>query len=280
MPKISYMMHVSALYVYPVKGLGGMSLDHAELGIKGFKWDRRFMLVDEQGRFISQREVAKLTQLVAEITETDLVLRLRQMPDTFQLPLHSIDAGSRPMVEIWSSRVRAINPSPTLDAWMSDYLHQKVRLVYMPETTRRSVPPAYAGPGHTVGFADAYPYLIVNETSLQELNSRLAQPVPMDRFRPNMVISGSTSAWEEDHWRDLQIGDAAMRCVKTCARCIVITTDQLTGARAKEPLATLASYRKVGNRTLFGMNTILADKAQVGKVIRVGDAVAIMETAI
>jgi uncharacterized protein YcbX len=111
----------------------------------------------------------------------------------------------------------------------------------------------------------------VSEASLADLNTRLDQPVPMDRFRPNIVISGSDTAWEEDHWRDLQIGTVHMRCVKTCARCVVITTNQQTGERLKEPLATLASFRKEKNRILFGMNTILVDKKEAGQFIRVGD---------
>jgi uncharacterized protein len=230
------------------------------------------MLTNLQGKAITQRELPQLTQLVPQIDESFLSIRLRQIPDSVSIPLQSIEAGPRPMVQVWSSRVRAVSPSSEADAWLSDYLQQEVRLVYMPESTRRSVPPAYAGFGQTVSFADAYPYLLVNESSLSDLNTRLIQPVPMDRFRPNIVISGSNAAWEEDHWRDLQIGTVHMRCVKTCARCVVITTNQQTGERSKEPLATLASYRKEKNRILFGMNTILVERKDAGQFIRVGDS--------
>jgi uncharacterized protein len=265
------MLIVSQLRIYPVKSLAGMQCSEAVVTPKGLQWDRRFMLVNRQGQFLTQRERPELTQFVPEIVGVDLCIRLRQISDSITITAPHSDHPNKMMVQVWGSRVRAQIVSQEANQWFSEHLKEQVHLVYMPDTTRRSVPPHYAGPGQTVSFADAYPYLVATESSLNDLNDRLTQPINMDRFRPNIVIAGELAPWEEDIWGDFQIGDLNFRAVKPCARCVVITTDQITGERSKEPLATLAKFRKVGNKVLFGQNTILIDKGQSGGVIRVGD---------
>jgi uncharacterized protein len=274
MPKFIDMLTVSQLYIYPIKGIAGIQCTEAIVTPKGLAWDRRFMLVDQQGQFITQREHPELTQFMPEIKGQELHIRLRQISDSVTIQTPHTYARAM-MVWVWGAHVKARLVSNQVDQWFSEHLKKQVHLVYMPDTSRRSVPPEYAGQGQTVSFADAYPFLIATEASLQDLNSRLTTPVPMDRFRPNIVIAGDTPPWQDDHWRDVQIGSLQMRCVKPCARCIVITTDQTTGLRSKEPLATLSTFRKVGNKVLFGQNTILVDKTQGGALLRVGDAVQV-----
>jgi uncharacterized protein len=273
MPKLYNMFHLSKMFVYPVKGMRGIALKKAILTPRGIKNDRRFMLVDQHGKFISQREMPILTQLQPDMQGDQLHITWVPSQQTCMVTPPPPDAPTQ-KVHIWDSSVLARICHLHTNQWLSDHLGFTVRLVYMPHTTRRSVPPKYAGHGHTVGFADAYPFLIANEASVAELNTRLEQPITMDRFRPNLVIAGPTLLpWEEDQWRNMTIGSVAFQCVKPCARCIVITTDQITGARYKEPLKTLSTYRNFGNKVLFGQNAILFDKKQSHSTISVGDSV-------
>jgi uncharacterized protein len=267
------MLKLNSLFTYPIKGMGGNSLKKAKLTPKGFEHDRRWMLTDLQGNFLSQRELPQLALYTATVEHDQLFIRLRQMNATISTPISDIDAWPhKRMVQVWSSRTKAEVASQTINQWLSDYLKREVILVHMPDTTKRSVPPHYAGVGQTVSYADAYPYLITSMASLNDLNRRLTHPVPMDRFRANIVVEGSELVpWEEDLWKEIQINGIAMRCVKPCARCQVITTDQNTGERNKEPLATLATFRKSGNKVLFGQNTILSDLSQQGAWLEVGD---------
>ena len=276
MPNLSYMIFIEKISVFPIKGMQGFHPKSAKLTGKGLEYDRRFMLVGDTGQGLTQRECPKMTQFDALIEHNNLIIRLRQTSSSITIPIPTL-AKKQPtrMVQIWSSRVRAELVSAQVDTWLSDHLNQKVSLVYMPERCRRSVPPHYAGPGQTVSFADAYPYLITTEASLAELNSKLPESVPMNRFRPNIILGGDIKPFEEDTWSDIRIGDVAMRCVKPCARCIVITTDQETGSRGKEPLSTLAKFRKNGNKVLFGQNAVLIEPSKPGQVIRVGDVVQI-----
>lgn len=262
---------LSALHIYPVKGLKGISLTEARCTDRGLEHDRRWMVVDSQGVFLSQREHPKMATVWTDIGDGALSL---SAPDisTVDVPL---DPRSSPSmrVRIWNSACDAVPVSPYADAWLSDYLGLACRLVYMPEESRRLSNPQFAGNDKLVGFADGYAYLVTGESSLQDLNSRLAAKghpaLPMNRFRPNLVVAGA-AAYAEDDWKEIQIGEAVLRGVKPCERCQVTTTDQSTGeVRGPEPLATLSTYReskKFG--TMFGMNLVTVKTGTV----RVGDA--------
>jgi uncharacterized protein YcbX len=259
---------LAAIHIYPVKSLAGIALGEAELTGRGLRHDRRFMVVDPGGGFFTQRDIPKMATVWTEIAGEKLRLAA---PDAGEVELDAEPRGGEPMtVKVWNSTCAAVAPSPAADQWLSAYLGAPCRLAYMPEETRRAVNPAYGG-DNAVSFADGYPFLVTSEASLADLNTRLAQPLPMNRFRPNLVIRGA-GAFEEDGWKDFRVGAAAFRMAKPCGRCQVTTTDQATGeVMGPEPLSVLTAYRdspEFGAR--FGMNAV----ALSGGRIRVGDTVA------
>lgn len=263
---------LSALYVYPVKGLKGIELPEARCTDRGLEHDRRFMVVDSDNVFLSQRAYPKMATVWTDIAGDALVLAAPDMAD-IEVPLEP-DGGDRLRVTVWSSACDAITISREADAWLSDYLGVACRLVYMPDESNRYSNPDYAGSGKRVGFADGFAYLLASEASLAELNARLRTrnhaPLPMNRFRPNLVVAGAT-AFAEDTWGEIRVGEAVLRTAKPCGRCQVTTTDQATGVvEGPEPLATLATFRDSAQfGVMFGMNLVTVK----GGTLRVGDAV-------
>ena len=264
---------VSSLHVYPVKGLKGVELRQARATERGLEHDRRWMVVDPQGEFFTQRTHPKMATVWTELLEGALEL---SAPDVGSVLVPFVPPPAPPLrVRVWNSVVDAIPASREADWFLSDYLGLPCRLVYMPESTRRTSNPAYAGDGERlVGFADGYAYLVTNAASLEDLNARLAgrghPALPMNRFRPNIVVQGA-AAYAEDGWGELEIGEAVLRAAKPCGRCEVTTTDQSTGeVRGPEPLATLGTYRNSEEFGLmFGMNLVAVRPGPV----RAGDAV-------
>jgi len=260
---------VSQLFVYPVKGLGGIAVPSALATSRGLAHDRRFVVVDAEGHFLSQRELPRMATIWTEIDGDTLRLSAPEAGEV-TLPLEP-NAGLPVAATVWNSTCRAILPSPEADAWLQSVLRIDCRLAYMPESTVRESDARFAGPGKRVGFADGYAYLVVSEASLADLNGRLAKPVPLSRFRPNVVVSG-TGPYEEDSWGAVAIGSATLRMVKPCGRCSVTTVDPATGeVTGPEPLATLSGYRgssQFGPR--FGMNAVTDREG----AIRVGDTVS------
>lgn len=259
---------VSQLNVYPVKGLKGISVGSALATERGLAHDRRFMVVGPDGVFLSQRAEPRMATIWTEIADGELRLAA---PDRDEISLPLEPAGGEPLaVEVWGSACRALAPSSAADRWLSEALGRPCRLAYMPESTRRFSNERLAGPGRLVGFADGYAFLVVSEASAAALNARLARPVPLDRFRANIVVAGS-GEFAEDGWGEFAVGAAVLRMAKPCGRCIVTTTDQATGeVTGPEPLATLAAWRsspEFGAR--FGMNAVTVRAGPV----RVGDAV-------
>lgn len=252
------MVQLADIRIYPIKSLAGLSLASTKMEPKGLALDRRWMLVDARGRFLSQREDPQMALIQLEwIDSTQQVLqvthRQRQLAPLL-LPTSPPATGERISVTIWEDELTAVRMGKSFDDWFSHALARDCRLVYMPPTDGRPVDPAYARPGDTVSFADGFPYLLANEASLQDLNQRLELPVTMDRFRPNLIVKGA-QAWEEDKWTGFRVGNVAFRSLKPCARCILITVDPLSGKKSAEPLKTLSSFRKNGPKVLFGINT-------------------------
>jgi len=266
-------MHISELNIYPVKSLKGISLQSAVIEDRGLQFDRRWMLVDEKRQFFTQREVPRMATIKMEVGPNGLIASvngdggLEISADT--------QTGETANVKVWSSSVKAAFYPEEIDRWFSEALGVKCRLVLMPETTKRKVNPFYAVRKFqdTVSFADGYPFLLIGQSSLDDLNSRLEEPVPMNRFRPNFVVAGS-EAFAEDTWKRIRIGSAEFHLVKPCARCVMTTVDQASGEKnGPEPLKTLASYRNRRGKVLFGQNLIV-EKA--GGVIRAGDEVEVL----
>jgi uncharacterized protein YcbX len=263
-------VRVTALNVYPVKSCAGTPLEVAEIGRRGIRHDREFMVVALDDRFLTQRECPRLALVQPSLRDERLTLSAPGMPP---LSVHPTDDGPRRSVGIWRDTVAAVDQGDQAAEWLSTYLGAPTRLVRMPADSVRLVDPHFARtPTDQVGFADGYPLLLISEESLEDLNSRLAQPLPMNRFRPNVVVRGSGAPYAEDGWAELRIRDVRFDVVKACARCAITTTDQATAERGHEPLATLARYRQVPRGVLFGQNLIHAAEG----VIAVGDALMVL----
>jgi len=262
---------LAALTTYPVKSCRGIALDASRLTTRGLEHDREWMLVDRDGRFLTQRELPRLAQIVTELSGSALYLSAPDLP-AFSIPLDA-NAG-RVTVTVWRDTLSALDQGDDAASKLSRWLDRKVRLVRFDPAERRYCNPQYAGEhGAHHSFADGYPVLVISAASLADLNERLDDPLPMNRFRPNIVLDG-VEAFDEDHFTEIGIGDfVTLRLVKPCVRCRITTTDQVTAQVGIEPLPTLASYRRddaLGGAT-FGMNAIVV--AGEGASIGVGDAI-------
>lgn len=276
-------MHLSGLFIYPVKSLRGCAVASAELDPLGLVGDRRFMVVDEQGRFLSQRTLPRMALVDTALTHADLTLSA-EGAGAIHVPRQTDPKAPRRTVSVWRSEgLTAEDCGEEVAAWLAAFLSVKCRLVRIGAEFHRPVlkfPPSLAQPPFPrVSFADGYPLLAIGESSLADLNDRLiaqgAEPVPMDRFRPNLVISGSRT-YAEDNWERFQVGAVILRGAGPCARCAVITTDQRTGERHSEPLRTLAQYRRDpvdATRLNFGQNVI--PETRTG-MVRCGDPVSLL----
>jgi uncharacterized protein len=229
------------------------------------------MVVDASGMFVTQRELAQLARVGTALEGETLRLTAPGCPELV-LPL-SHESGESREVQIWEDHAFAARHALG-SAWFSDYLGAPHELVYMPEQHLRQVNPARATSSDIVSFADAYPFMLISEASLEDLNSRLEIPVTMERFRPNIVVSG-TEPFAEDGYARVRIGEISFRGPKRCERCVVTTVDPVSGERGKEPLRTLAKYRSTDQKIWFGMNLI---HDSVG-LLRVGDYVEAPLTA-
>lgn len=246
---------LSGLYIYPIKSLGGISLTAANLEKRGLQYDRRWMLIDEDGLFITQRKYHDLALLQVNIADGQLIISHKNDPaKTISFTIGERH-GEKIEVTVWDDQCAGIEVSPLLSAWFTDFLEMKVRLVEMPEEEERKVDPRYAIDEEIVSFADGYPCLLIGQSSLDGLNEKLDQKIAMDRFRPNLVFTGG-DAHHEDSIATFEISGIHFTAVKPCARCVLITVDQQTGKKSAEPLKTLAGYRTRNKKIMFGQNLI------------------------
>ncbi|MER2999550.1 MOSC domain-containing protein [Pontibacter populi] len=261
---------VSNLYIYPIKSLGGISLQEAQVQERGLQHDRRWMLVDEKGGFLSQRKFAQMALLQVKLQPNGLLVSHKQgLLEPLLIPFEQAE-GKEVSVTIWDDTCTAREVNGEVTMWFSKALGMFARLVYMPENTRRIVDPTYAFEEEVVSFADAYPFLTIGQEALNNLNTKLAKPVPMNRFRPNIVFTGG-QPHDEDLWDTFTIGEVNFRAAKPCARCVLTTVDQQTGIKGEEPLRTLATYRTQNNKVLFGQNLVHEGNGK----IKVGDQVQV-----
>jgi uncharacterized protein len=244
---------LSALHVYPIKSCGGIAVHEWEVDERGLRHDRRWMLVDETGCFMSQRRFPRMALIGVRIEHDGLIVDAPEMP-SLNVPFQP-QAGRLVLVRVWDDLVESLTVSDDADRWFEEFLGVRCRLVYLPDRSLRPVDPAYGGPGDQVGLADGFPFLLISEASLADLNARLEQPVPMNRFRPNLVISGC-EPFAEDAWKLVRIGRITFRVVKPCSRCTITTVDQRTATTSKEPLRTLTRFRRAGSKVFFGQNLI------------------------
>ncbi|MCW9024551.1 MAG: MOSC domain-containing protein [Gammaproteobacteria bacterium] len=260
---------VSELAIYPVKSMGQIKLDSSRVVKFGLEHDRRWMLVDSNGKFITQRQQPRLC-LVKQILSSDGICLTAPGMKDFAVTIP--DDYKKLQVTVWNDQCSAIDSGEEAADWVSQFLGINSRLVYFPDNEIRQVDPDYAQSGDITAFSDGFPVLLISQASLDDLNSRLKQPVSMNRFRPNLVVSGC-AAYAEDEWKRIKIGEIEYRVVKPCSRCIIPTIDLNTAKPGGEPLKTLATYRKNGNKVFFGQNVI----ANGSGIITTGMCVEILE---
>jgi uncharacterized protein YcbX len=247
------MLYLSALHIYPIKSAAGCTVQAWDVDSFGLRHDRRWMVIDRQGHFITQRTHPRLALVRPAIDGDTLRVTTPGMPP-LELPLEPGPCVTT-MAVVWRDTCEAVWAGERPAAWFSEALGTPCSLVHMPVETVRPADPAFAPPGVRVSFADAFPFLLISEESLEDLNARLPAPLPMNRFRPNLVIRGE-GPYVEDSLTAFRLGGIEFRVVKPCDRCVVTTTDQETTERGVEPLRTLATYRKVGGEVMFGQNVV------------------------
>lgn len=266
-------MKVAALYRYPVKSLRGTALQQTDVEHIGFAGDRRWMVVNDQGRCQTIREHPVMTQIAVGLADDGVTLS-HPSADTVFVPVP--DAAARRMwVTVWGDMLEA-SVAPQAGPFLSKVMGFDARLVYMANVNSRPVDPEYALPDDRTSFADGFPVLLTTVASLGDYNSRLAQPLGMDRFRPNIVIDG-VEPWAEDKWLIIEIGSVRFRIVKPCGRCVIITRDALTGEQTDglAPLATLSSFhRSAAGKPIFGQNLIPDATGRIA----VGDPITVVRS--
>ncbi|MEU1852230.1 MOSC N-terminal beta barrel domain-containing protein [Streptomyces sp. NPDC019990] len=270
--------HLQSIHLHPVKAVRGLTPREATVEPWGLAGDRRWVLIDDGGKVLTQRGQPRLALAAAALLPGGGIRLSAPGMEPLTVPVPR-SPGTVP-VEVFRDKVEAVPAEdPAAHAWCSAYLGIGVRLVHMDDpATRRPVDPEYAQPGETVSFADGFPLLLTTTASLDALNALIARgdhaqegPLPMNRFRPNVVVAG-TAAWAEDDWSRLAIGEVSFRVAKACGRCVVTTTDQSSAERGREPLHSLGRHRRLGGKLVFGQNLVPLSRG----VIRVGDPVTIL----
>jgi uncharacterized protein YcbX len=265
------MLQISGLYIYPIKSMAGISVNRAQVTDRGFEYDRRWMLVDENNLFISQREVAELALMNIDINEKGLSVTYKRGNTSISIPFQP-ETSEFAEVTIWDDTCTGQFVSQAADEWFSNMLNIRCRLVYMPDATHRITDQRYTSANSVTSFSDGYPFLIIGQASLDDLNSRLEKSVPMNRFRPNIVFTGG-EPYSEDMMHTFEIGNIQFHGVKLCARCPIPTIDQQSLERGKEPLKTLARYRFKNNKIMFGQNLVHNSAGQIA----VGDELKVLK---
>lgn len=262
---------LTEIWIYPIKSLGGIRLKEAKVLEKGLAYDRRWMLVDEEGKFLTQRVHPKMALFKLTMDNEHLTIVHSQKHKSHTISLRPSIRSEQKKVIIWDDKVEAFEISAETSTWFSEMLQIPCKLVHFPEENRRMVDVTYATNNENVSLADGYPFLIIGEASLADLNSKMEAPLPMNRFRPNFVFSGG-KPFEEDRWKEFFIGTNRFLGVKPCSRCVLTTIDQETAEKGGEPLRTLATYRKWDNKIYFGQNLLAIDHTFVQE----GDSITLL----
>lgn len=264
------MLEVSELFIYPIKSLGGISVRSAKITDRGFQFDRRWMLVDSNNCFLSQREFPQMALLQAQLSDNGLMVHHKIRKDeSVHIPI-SCKKTKAVTVQVWSDKCRAELVNPVFDEWFSEMLSLQCKLVHMPDSSLRRVDTRYASNKEITSLSDGYPFLLIGQSSLDDLNARLPDPLPMNRFRPNIVFTGG-EPFHEDLMKHFSINNIQFYGVKLCGRCVITTIDQDNAVKSSEPLRTLSSYRQKNNKIYFGQNLLHHGEG----VINVGDIISI-----
>jgi uncharacterized protein len=264
------MLQISELYIYPVKSLGSIAKQSVQLVNTGFKYDRRWMLVDENNIFLSQRTLPRMALL--QVTETDAGFKINPHYDVntaIIIPFQT-KAVKKIKVTVWDDVCDAVAISELHDEWFSNMLKTKCKLVYMTDDTARPVDKVYASNNEITSFSDGYPVLMIGTAALIQLNNKLTEALPMNRFRPNIVFTGG-HAHLEDELEQFSINTIDFLGVKPCSRCVMTTINQQNGSKGQEPLKTLSAYRMKNNKIYFGQNVLHQQNGNIS----IGDAITI-----
>lgn len=245
------MIKVSELYIHPLKSAASISVEKATIDELGLVNDRRWMLVDDNNQFLSQRQLPEMCLINAKVKDNALLISVPGKP---LLEVSKKQTPNR-VVQVWGDQCQAIDCGDEAAEYLSLFLKTSCRLVMFADNEIRQVDLDYAQPGDKTGFSDGFPLLLISQSSLDDLNNRLEKPVSMTRFRPNLVVSGC-DAFAEDDWSLIKIGGISMRVVKPCSRCGIPAVDPVTALRSIEPVKTLRQYRMRDNKVYFGQNVI------------------------
>jgi MOSC domain-containing protein len=264
---------ISGIFIYPIKSLSGIALESSSVEKRGLQYDRRWVLVNDENLFMHQRDHNEMALFQPSISDETMIITQKNDPNVrFEFPLKA-EGTIRENVTVWDDTCKAIEVSEKVSQWFTKKLNISCRLMYMPDDSIRLADQRFAiKSDDKVSFADGYPILAISEASMALLNTKTAEEIPADRFRPNFLINGA-HPHVEDELRSFSIGSTEYYGVKPCARCVVTTINQTTAERGKEPLKSLASYRKAGNKILFGHNII---PMNIGNV-KVGDTISVKE---
>ena len=243
---------VSELAIYPLKSGAQIKLNSALVDRFGLAYDRRWMVVDTQGHFVSQRTVARMCLIQCQLLENAVQLTA---PGRTPIKIATPTSTKTVSVTVWKDQCNVYDCGEAAAQWLSDFLAIECRLVYFPANETRQVDPTFAHADDLTAFSDGFPLLLISQASLDDLNSRLDTPLPMIRFRPNIVVQGC-EPFAEDTWHRIAIGDMTFRIVKPCSRCIIPSIDPHTGERGAEPTRTLSQYRRRAHKIYFGQNVI------------------------
>ena len=263
---------LSELIVYPIKSAKGIPLPSARVVERGLEHDRRWMVVDDHNKFLTQRTHPRMALMEVQLRPDHLALTAPGMEE-LTVPCALKDPESL-QVRVWDDSIEAESAGAHAGRWLSRFLGTPCKLVHLPDRSVRHANPKYAKTASPLSFADAFPFLLISEASLADLNARLEQPVPMNRFRPNLVVRGCR-AFEEDEWKEFQIGSVTFTVAKPCSRCTVPSVDQATGVRGKEPIRTLETYRSREGKVFFGQNLVHRGTG----VLAVGDSLRVVNRA-
>jgi len=249
---------ISELNIYPVKSLAQISLQKSHLDTFGLHMDRRWMLVDEQAKMLTQRQLPRMCLIQTQLQAQQLSLLADGM-DKFTLTAHT---QNERQVQIWNDHCKAFDCGDDVADWLSFFLNKECRLVYFSEHENRQVDLDYAQAGDNTAFSDGFPLLLISQASLDDLNQRLETPVSMARFRPNIVVSGCT-AFAEDEWKKIHINHINLRIVKPCSRCVIPSIDIKTSKKQPIIIQTLSQYRMQDNKIFFGQNVIAENTGEL-----------------
>ncbi len=263
--------HLTDIIVYPIKSLGGIHLTSAKLTQRGLQHDRRWMLVNEKNHFLTIRQYPEFLYFQLRHVHDGFVITHRIKKESLKIPFE-ISSGDKVEVKIWDDKVDAIAAGKEYSSWFSEQVGYPCKLVYMPNGAPRRVETNWVKEEHHVSFADGYPYLIVGENSIDDLNNKLEDKITMQRFRPNLVFKEG-EPYEEFYWKDIAIGKGHLQCIKPCTRCIVTTMNPETTVAGKEPLKTLFKQR-INEKMVFGENAVALNDCE----IKVGDEIVIKST--